>query len=112
MLKSLQATTFTFKWKPHHLHEIWVCLFLTLQVGFMDSFFFKHQVTDLLLQPATRGQQSCPDKHCLLYFKHTKAAACVVLAPPFVVMYFLPPLRAALNLMRSEGLSTVVSVCV
>lgn len=25
---------------------------------------------------------------------------------------FLPPLRAALNLMRSEGLSTVVSVCV
>lgn len=52
MLKSLQATTFII----NHSHEIWVCLCLNLQVGFLDSFFFKHQVTDLLLQPATRGQ--------------------------------------------------------
>lgn len=91
MLKSLQATTFTFKWKAHHLHEIWVCLLLNLQIDFMDNFFLTYQVTDPLLQPATRGQSSGLDKHSLLYFKHTKANACVVLAPLFVVMYFYPP---------------------
>lgn len=36
----------------------------------------------------------------------------VVLVPLFVVKYFYPILRAALNLMGSEGLSTMVSVCV
>lgn len=64
----------------------------------MDSFFFTHQVTDLLLQPATRGQSSSFGKHSLLYFKHTKADACVVLAPLFVVMYFYPPPQGSAEL--------------
>ena len=45
----------------------------------MDSFFLPYQATEPFLQPATRGHT------------HTKADACVVLAPLFVVMYFYPP---------------------
>lgn len=43
---------------------------------------------------------------------HTHISCCVVVLLPFVVMYFYSVLRAALNLMGSEGLSTMVSVCV